>query len=409
MGKPIIQFTIALLLFATMISCGKQSNEEPISVEIVEDSAIPLDIDFAFYESWTTEDLYIFPIVIDSILKLRAYDVNLKEIVWEINYQSHYYQQYKGQLHDERYLCYYYNEKISILDLTTLKWITIDENILIPGFVSAGNFYTYHEGKIYGFLNAENLYSIIYSFDLESYKTQIEYSYTMQDFETSFTSVVVENGENGKLSIYAALNENNDNNVDGFKKRCKLLKIEDGEVAQEKIIEEFTETFYSFVTSMRLHRDNIILSGYQDRVYVIDKDSINVISQRDIFSNNRINNIDVIGNRLYVLGFFEFEEFDFNLLTWQSYERHSYEQPSNLSDVQLEEDFLVYALTKIDYSNNYDVDSNLKVINRNNSVAVLKEMSDKTFSSPKYIPFLDQYIYHTHSRIIWFDLEIEED
>jgi len=402
MYKTITQLSAILFCVILFTSCLKDNRIPIVSVE--EDFSLPIPVDEALIQNWITDDVYIFPNSRDSILFLNAYDLNLKEKIWEVESILDKWKILEAELIKKRYLVSYSNKIISIFDTKTQEWESIKENDLIPDYRSANRGYSYSGGKLFGSLKKGASNSIIYSYDLRFKEVSIVYEYQSERGH-HLSSIVFETDSNCEVDMYAVVSEKGDLDGDNFEERWKLLHIANEKLLDNFLILEDESSLYDFENRIELSNDLIAITTRKS-VYIIKKRNGKIVTSRIYDSYFGSCQSRLIDDQLCILaGGLNTKLKIFNMDEKEWVVEKSL-NPFYLNDIQIKDEYAIYTYSEYDDK----VVSDLFVVNRyNNNSSKAENITDTAFSSPKYIPSLDQYIYHTNSRILWFDLEIEED
>jgi hypothetical protein len=407
MGRFVLQFFFGILLIFLTISCEKEQEvyEDFTNLKVIEDSFVPLGVDDIMVTSWITDDLYIFPVFRDSVLLLRAYDINTSEKYWELESKFAMFDLYKCQMVDDRYLTLYAGTRLRVFDVYTQVWLpTLNEEEILPNFESKGNGFKYIDGKYYGSIFRRSDSSLaIYSFDVSSLEIEIVFEYH-SNLASQITSIALETNASNEVEMYAVLNERGTIEQDGFVDKWKLLHLADGKVIDEFFIRRDT-TDIPFVRN-RIHQydDLLVINNYQS-VYIIDKNDGSVVTHQNYNSFFGQVQTKLVDNVLFIIGGIRIESFDLATRGWGI---NWSPRPSNVNDIEINGELVTYGNTQYTLSYNPIRYSTLRARNKlNNQGGEVEVKLDDVFSSPKYFPAIDKYLYHTPARLIWFDLKSE--
>ncbi len=400
MRTLVIRFLVGILLLTIMMSCGKLQSD--YSMEIVEEFELQLPTHEFIGVSWSIKDLYIFPMINNnSVLKIRAYDVNIKELVWEVNAFANIDDFYKGKVHDDQYLSFYGADRVRILDINSMNWHEIYEDDILDNYRGSGNGITYFDGRFYGTLTGTNQILLVYSYDIISKQIQIEYEYQTDSFEAVMTGLYFEYDSANELNVFLSLYERRSNDVNDLQHRWKLLSLSDWELQDEFIFNEGAR--YSAISDYStLSYNQQLIININNNIFFYDKENREVTSQKEFSVFLGSTEVKINEDEMYVNDAVQMYTYSFHTGVWETFD---FEEPNTLSDLQFNNEYITYKVCHADYSMEIDVYCDLFVYNTANETSFLfRDMPEDHFSSPKYYPQIDTYVYHSDSKIRWVDI-----
>jgi len=401
MLKTITQLSAILILIVLFTSCSKES-DPPTTIRFENVHEIPIVVDQVGLTSWIVDDVYIYPIIRDSILYLNAYDVNLKEKIWELESVLDKNKLSGANMIDDKYLISYGDQTVTIFDIDTQEWTFIHENDLITNYKSHNAGYTYSRGKIYGSLRLDEFNSIIYCFDIKTEEVSVVY-HSISDRPHLLTTIVFETDKESPIEMYAVATEFGDLENEDFMARWKLLHISGTKIVEDFVIKQDT-TYLPKIENLIVFQDDLLAINGSASVYIINRNNGCIVSSYNFISLFGRCSTKLIDDQLFVLGGTRLLAYSTNIKRWvfsNGYKTY------DLSNIEVKDDFIFYSNTST-----YQLDSiqtsELHVRDRfYGSKPIVEDIEDILFSTPRYCESIDQYIYHTLTKIKWIDVVIE--